>query len=439
MPRSEDTPRRPAHLERLVERVAEAASDPRYARLKAMYTRHNRLEKVGKAPVGVHLHKAYRPVWQELIPPDTLISKEPLERDIEIQLRQKLYRHECIPDDEVLLPTVWVTPVRPLSPEDQAKDGDVQRASRQTFGSQARGEARLWGLPFLVRRPQERGGAYKVEPVVVSEADAARLKHPRYEVDAAATRALVDRATELVGGKLPVKVAGDELSASPSETMVSLMGIEAVLYGVIDRPQFIHRMMDYITDGYITYHKSREAAGAVEAEETWGYRTHYEDLPPDASPHSLRSCWWYISAQSLMGLSPAMYAEFLQPYHARLAAAVADHRVYYHGCEDLTKKIPIIRQLPGLRRFHVSPWTDLESAVKQLGREFVLETHVSYADVLYLQKTPEKMREGVERIMKIAGDCILDVNVGDIETVGGDPGILTRWAQAAQEATAKYA
>ncbi|MDP3064340.1 MAG: uroporphyrinogen decarboxylase family protein, partial [Chloroflexota bacterium] len=430
--------RGPAHLEKLVERVQEAAADPKYAQRKQMYTRHNRLEKAGKAPVCVHLHKGYRLVWQELIPPDTLISQEPLERDIELQLRQKLYKHDHIPDDEVLLPTVWVTPVRPGEAGDSTEKPS-SRDEHQTYGSRSRGEARLWGLPFQVRRTESPGGAYKVEPVVQSEADMARLHHPTYEVGTQATRVLCERATELVGGRLPVKIAGDEVSASPSETMVSLMGIEAVLYGVIDRPAFIHKMMDFITDGYIAYHRSREAAGAVEAEESWGFRTHYEELPPGAEPHRLTSSWWYISAQSLAGLSPAMYEEFLQPYHARLAEALADQRVYYHGCEDLTKKIPIIRKLPNLRRFHVSPWTNLESAVAQLDRQFVLETHVSYADVLYVQKTPTQMREAVERIMKIAGHCVLDVNLGDIETVRGDPSVLTRWAQAAQDVTARYA
>lgn len=425
------TGKSPSHIRALVERVQEAAADPKYARRKAMYTRHNRLEKVEKVPVSVHLHRGYRPVWQELIPPDTLRSQDPLERDVELQLRQKLYKHDHIPDDEVLLPTVWICPVRPRT------GATGQAGVSYGYASRSQGDARLWGLPFLVNQPKQVGGAYKVEPVVTSEADMERLHWPRYEVDEAATKERIERVTEMVGGQLPVKILGDELAASPSETVVSLMGIEAILYGVIDNPQFIHRMMDFVTDGYIAYHRSREAAGAVDAEETWSFRTHYEELPPGADPHKLTSCWWYISAQSLMGLSPRMFEEFLHPYHCRLAAALGDNRVYYHGCEDLTKKIPIIRQMPNLRRFHVSAWTDLESAVEQLGRDFVLETHIAYADVLYTE-SPQQMREAVERIMKIAGDCIIDINIADIETVQGDPSVLTRWAQTAQEVTARY-
>ena len=265
----------------------------------------------------------------------------------------------------------------------------------------------------------------------------ARLYQPKYEVDKEATRLLVERCAEIVGGRLPVKLSTDELGASPSETVVSLMGIEALLYLVIDNPDFVHRIMDFVTEGYIAYHREREAAGAVDAEATWGFRTHFEELPAGVGDDRLSSCWWYISAQSLAGLSPAMYADFLQPYHERLSAALADNRVYYHGCEDLSRKIPIIKRLSNLRRFHVSPWTDLETAVEQLRNDFVLEVHMSYADVLFAL-TGAQIRERLDEIMKIAGGCVIDINLGDIETVKGKPDVLTNWARIAQEVTGRY-
>lgn len=431
---SSDAPGRSSStLRNLVELVEEAASDPKYAERRQMWTRHNRLEKQAKVPVSVHLHSGHTLVWQELIPPETLLSKEPLERDIELQLRQKLYRHEHIPDDEVLLPTVWVNAVR-------RNPGPSESAvSRQwTEHSDGVEATRLWGLPALRRRTNDPGGAYKVVPAMTSEAEMANLRQPGYDADTTATQTLVERATELVGGSLPVKVKTDELSASPSETMVGLLGIEAVLFGVVERPEFIHRMMDYITDGFIAYHLDRERAGVVDAEGTWGFRVHYEELAHNADPRRLANTWWYISAQSLAGISPGMFDEFLQPYHARLSEAVGDNRVYYHGCENLTKKFAIIRKLPNLRRFHISPWTDLERAVEELGRQFVLETHVSYADTLYVH-TRDQMREALTRIMQIAGDCIIDINLGDIETVRGNPSVLTDWARAAQEVTERHA
>ena len=434
--------RTPAHIQELVERVEEAVADPKYGPRKEMWTRHNRLEKQPKIPVSIFLHGGYTFTWHELIPPDNLVSQEPLERAIELQLRQKLYRHEHIPDDDVLLPTVWVRAARPQSGGRESSSlgelaSNVNPVFRQDADEHGMEDTRLWGLPFRRRRTGDAGGAYKVDPVVTSAADMASLHHPAYEVDAERTRIVLERVTEMVDGRLPVKVETDELGASPSETVVDLMGIEAILYGVVDDPDFIHRMMDFVTVGYIEYHRQREASGQIDAEESWKYRIHYEALPSDADPHKLGQSWAYVSAQGLNGFSPAMYDEFLQPYHARLAEVLGDKRVYYHGCEDLTRKLPIIRNLPGLRRMHVSPWTDLEAVVDQLGLDFVLETHAHPAETV-LVHTPDQMRENLERIVSIAGDSVVDINLSDVETVNGNPSVLTTWAQIAQEVTARH-
>ena len=436
--------RQPAYFQGLVERVEEAAHDKIYAERKEMWTRHHRLEHVAKAPVYVGLYIIpgdYSVVWQQLIPPDTLVSQDTIERDIELQLRKRLYKHDHIPDDDVLLPTVWIRPVRSRAPvggvDTAQRVPHVTPPSYDAEHGEGADAARLWGMPFELNRPDDPGGAYKVAPVLTSEADLAHLHHPAYDVDLEETRLLVERVTELVDGRLAVKTVSDEVGFQTSETLVSLMGIEAVLYGVIDRPGFIHQMMEYITEGTIAYHQAREAAGGVEAESSWFYRARYEELPPEVNPHQLRNSWVTLSAQSLCGLSPAMYAEFLQPYHARLVEVLGFDRVYYHACEDITKKIPIIRELPNLRRIQISPWTDLEVAVEQLGRTLVLETEAHTGDTVFVH-TPDQMREAVERILAIAGDCLIDVQLISIQTVGSNPGVLTTWAQVAQEVTARH-
>jgi hypothetical protein len=77
-------------LRELVDQVVEACASPRYAQLKALWTRHNRLEKVEKIPVSVHLHmqRGFTPIWRELIPPEQLQSADALARNLELQMRQ---------------------------------------------------------------------------------------------------------------------------------------------------------------------------------------------------------------------------------------------------------------------------------------------------------------------------------------------------------------
>ncbi len=75
-------------------------------------------------------------------------------------------------------------------------------------------------------------------------------------------------------------------------------------------------------------------------------------------------------------------------------------------------------------------------AVDELGLDFVLEV-VAHPDTLHVQ-TESEMRAWLERTMEIAGDSILDLNLGEIETVFGDPSVLVRWAEIAQDVAEKH-
>lgn len=414
-------------IDELVHQVLEACADPRYTRLKTLWTRHNRLEPTEKTPVSVFLHRGYTETWKELIPPEQLVSRDPLERNIELQLRQKLFRHRHIPDDDVLLPTIWLESVRPV--ENAAASAGQLGNSGYSPGW---GGRRLWGLDLRLPKPDDPGGAYGFEPAIKDEADLAKLRYPRYEEDEAATKALVERARELVDDRLPVKLATDELRGTPAEHLIDFLGHEGFLYAFVDKPTLVHKLMDFLTEGFIRYQREREACGAVDAEASWQFRVHYEELGPDEPPNKLSSCWSYITAQAAGSISPAMYAEFIHPYNVRLATLYGPFRDYYHGCEDLTKKIDIIRTLPGLRRFHVSPWTNLAVAVEKLGNEVVLEAHVNPGKTLMVDD-PAEMRKDLQRIVDTTQGVAVDINLSDIQTVRHDPTLLTTWASIAQD------
>jgi hypothetical protein len=401
-----------AVIRSLAAEVAAASAEPRYARLKSLWTRHNGLRKVEKIPVQVFLHRGYTETWKELIPPETLVSHDPLEREIELQLRQKLYRHHNIPDDHVLVPTIWLTPVRPANAEP------------------------LWGVALPHVEADDPKGAYAFEPIVRDESDLAKLRYPRFSWDRPATEALVERARELTGDILPVKVLTEDLRANPGERLVEFLGWEGFLFGLAENPRLVHALMDFLTEGFVRFHLDREAQGVLDAEESWWYRIQYEDLPDGTPTNRLTSSWVYITAQTTGGISPAMYAEFIQPYNERIARLFGEGRVYYHGCEDLSRKIDVIRALPNLRRFHVSPWTDLRVAVEKLGDTMVLETHVNPATTT-LSLDEAQMRRELRAITEVAGDRIVDINLSDVQTVGGDHRILTRWAEIAQELAAR--
>jgi hypothetical protein len=281
---------------------------------------------------------------------------------------------------------------------------------------------------------------------------------------------LLARARELLDDRLPIFFEASQMGESPFEHARRMCGMEALFLGVLDRPGFVHAVMEFVTEGMIAYHREREAAGFVSAEESWRRcKVRWDEVSdgrkagssltgaqpgkgrkplglgarqPDVGAAGgegqgrgglrLKDVWAYVSAQSAAPLSPKQYEEFIQPYHVRVADIFG--KVYYHGCEDLTAKMDIIARLPNLRRFHVSPWTDLAVAARKLGRRFIIEKHVHSPNVLFAF-TPGEVREELRQALDVGRDLVMEIHLSDITTVEGDRERLIRWAAIAQEET----
>jgi hypothetical protein len=266
--------------------------------------------------------------------------------------------------------------------------------------------------------------------VIREEADLARLQPPRFVIDLPAQEALAEQAATLLDGLLPVHFANDELGAGPFEWAVRFRGMDQLLFDVCDRPAFVHRLMDFLTAGAMEYQLLREAAGTVDAE-LWDWHTVYDEPPPCLPPTALAASWAYVHAQSAASLSPEMYAEFIQPYNARLAALY--WRVYYHGCEDLSRKCLTIRDLPNLSLFHVSPWTPAAPVVATLGAAVAYEVH-SHPTAVFFEDADAEVRRGLrERHAEMQGLPHV-LMICDVETFNGRPDRLLRWTELAREA-----
>jgi hypothetical protein len=361
-------------------------------------------------PRALVSYAMYAHVWErEIAGSASFVHADGLERAIEVQLRARLWKARHIHDDEPVLPTVWLGMPHPP------------------------GGARLWGVALCSERSSLLG-AYKPVPPIEGECEIARIRSPRYEEDREEGERLVREATELVGGKLPIKLHTDELHFGPFEWVVRMRGMDNLLFDVVDRPDMVHELMGFVTDGMVSYHMERELAGAVDAEASWGFHMYW-DHPDDgpgmpAASDRLRDCWAYVHAQSAVSLSPRMYEEFVQPYNERIATLFG--RIYYHGCEDLSRKCRTIGRLPNLRLFHVGPWTPVEPVVECLGRSVALEVHSHPTNVLFAW-TPEQVRADLAARHAAAGDVPHVLKLCDVETIGAGPDRIRAWVQSARE------
>ncbi|KPJ52386.1 MAG: hypothetical protein AMS16_06420 [Planctomycetes bacterium DG_58] len=392
----------------LADEVNELASSAEMERRKPLWVKLFRGERPEKPPVKCCPFMAghYDLVWRRLIPQESLHFRNGLARHLEIQLRKKIYKFRYMRDDDVIRPTVWVF-AKEVTPRDD-----------------------LWGLKIRRRRPEEEGGAYKELPPIREDADLDRLILPHFQQDDKADAATLQEARDLVDGRVPVKLYTRQIGYSPYEYAVLLRGAEPLLFDLYDRPAFVHRLMSLLADGIIQVETERETANAFDVEETTLLHQPWDEFPP-GKEHLLSSAWAYLSAQSAAPLGPGMYAEFVQPYNARIAELF--RKVYYHGCEDLGEKVNSIRELPKLRHFHVSPWTDLREVVPALrGRNVALEVHAHPTNVLFVWG-PDGIRAEARRRMDQTEELPFDYVLCDLQTIEGADGKLEMWCDICME------
>jgi len=398
------TPKTDARLKELAFELKEIAGSAEHERRRRTWTDVVNL-RTTRAVVNFYM---YRDVWAAQLAGDTIRSKDPFTREIETQLAFKVWRARNFPDEHPADAAIRITAARP-----------------------ERSAPFPWGVEMPVERTAD-SGSYREVPPIDDWEKIDDIRAPRYEIDHSETARRVEAAATLTGGVLAVIVATDELHWGPFEYAVRLRGISNLLLDVYDAPERVHRLMDLLTEGMISYQTAREAAGGVSAA-----ANRFGHVPCDEVPENLRTrlkgMWAYIHAQSAASLSPAMYEEFVHPYNCRLAALVG--KTYYHGCEDLSKKCRIIRDLPGLRLFHISPWTPPGPVISELGAGVAYEVHSHPTNVI-LGESRARIRDELIRLEAAAAGTSHVLTLADVETFAGHFDRAVYWAETAREIAA---
>ncbi len=154
---------------------------------------------------------------------------------------------------------------------------------------------------------------------------------------------------------------------------------------------------------------------------------------PSPEPRGVRRAqlWGYLAAQEFTLVSPAMHEEFLLRYQLPILSQFG--LAAYGCCEDLTRKIDMLRRIPNLRRIAVSPFADVRSCAEQIGPDYVLSYRPSPADMVSYGFDPERIRTILRRDLFACRGCHTDITLKDVETVQGDPERVRKWVALARQ------
>ncbi|MBO7404896.1 MAG: hypothetical protein J6V24_08025 [Clostridia bacterium] len=250
-----------------------------------------------------------------------------------------------------------------------------------------------------------------------------------------------EHVEEIVGDILPVEIRGHGIYYAPWDEIAMLRGVEPILVDMVERPEYLHRIMRLFSRAMTLTMDQMEAYGLYDPRSLSLHCTPGSVTVPAASepgmPYLCRDIWFRTMAQMFSTVSPDAHDEFDLQYSIPLAARCA--YTYYGCCEPLSDRIDKLKQYPNLRKVGCSPWADVERTAEALGGAYVLSRKPNPAHVAR-RTDRDQIRAEIEETVRACRKygCPCDITLKDISTVGYRPENLFEWAEAASEVLDEY-
>jgi len=406
-------------LRDLARRVAEIADNPVMGERRQLWSEHNSLRS--KRPMMLVFPEGS---WVELIPQNSLQCENDWARAAEMRLRQMIYTHDHFQDDTV------------VEKEWQASEWWRQDFFRDTG----------WGIEIERRQGTEQRGAYAFKPVIRDRADLKKLHYPEVVYDQAAHNRVVEAAHDLFGDILEVKKTGvKHISFHMMMICTGWLGLENILYDMIDRPDFVHEVMIFLEKGYHKWLDQLEERNLLSLNNDNTYQSTggngYTTELPAPGFDSLRvrtiDMWGSSESQEFQVVSPKMHAEFALQYEKRLLARFGLNG--YGCCEDLSRKLGEVFTIPNIRRISISPFADVEVCAPELKGDYIFSWKPHPAHLVG-EFNQERIREYLRHTVELARQHgnVLEIILKDTHTCEHHPERFDRWTQICREVISEF-
>ncbi len=401
-----------AVLRRLAGRIAEIAELPVQRERVELWRRVNDLDPV--RPV-VWINEI---PWHEMdvdgeLRPET---SHPWARELEVQLRRTIYQWEHMPGDMVVERKLYA----PLVIHESG------------FGIQEESDR--------IYADAEGVASRRFHPQIRDEGDLEKIQAPVVTHDAEASQRRYQAMVDIFDGILEVEKRGvPGMWFAPWDQLVTWWGVHEALMDLVERPDLVHAAMDRLVSAHLERLEQLERQGLLSLNNTnvrvgsGGYGYTAELPQADFDPGHVRAAdlWGCATAQIFVGVSPEMHEEFALRYERRWLERFG--LAYYGCCEPLHHKIHILRSIPNLRKISISPWADVETAVREIGRDYVLSYKPNPAVLASDVWDPDLARRELRQALEKMRGCAVEVIMKDISTVRYEPQRLWEWARIAAE------
>jgi len=237
---------------------------------------------------------------------------------------------------------------------------------------------------------RDGGIAYKSVFPIKTPDDVKRLSAREFSVDRDSALEMKAVLEDAFGDILPVRIGnidnfnpnlGDQsfvgnLFIGITWDTFKLMGAEAMMLWPYDHPDALQELLAFLVDdkkrffnyladeGLLVSNTDNQVVGAT----SYGY---VSGLPDNKTENvRLTDLWGWSESQETQMMSPEMFSEVYLPSMAEIANMFG--LVYYGCCERIDNKFELItKQIKNVRSFSISGWSDSESFMEKLGKDYV--------------------------------------------------------------------
>jgi hypothetical protein len=398
-------------LRKVAAEYMEIANKPIQEERRKMWEEHFALKKT-RVPIVTNFG-TWTAWCAEEFSDDKMECKDPFYRHFERALRMQIFQYETGDD---IIQDPWITMF------------SVRTGPPGMFGE-------AWGLQADIHHSGEQGGAFKTDAPIKDWSDMKKLVAPKYGIDKAATEKNYERLHKAVGdiievdlnNGLPLAYFGGDIST----TIAYLRGLEQIMLDMYVDPDKFHELLAFLRDGILAAQDAAEAAGELtltcSGNQTQPYTLGLERIKANSGPRKRKDLWGFMAAQEYTLISPEFHDKFLLEYQKPIMAPFG--LMHYGCCEDLTKKIDILRTIPNLRSIAVTPAADVKECARQIGKDYVMSWRPNPADTVCMDWNEDRLNRVLDEGIEACSDGYYHVFLKDIETLQGETDRLKRFVE----------
>ena len=351
----------------------------------------------------------------------TCLVHDPYFRNIERELRQKIYMWNHFPVDMVIEPYITIPRIIRNSGYGLTEDSKILALSE---GSTA--------------------PARHFNRVLNDYEDIEKIKDMEITEDNELSALYFAQAKEIFDGIAPViQGHGIQFHLGVWDCLTTLLTVEGAYYEIMDRPEFIHACMERITEATI--------AGIKQANELQVHNdiantchcsyVYTDELLPDfgmgKGPIS-KNCWAFGLAQLFTSVSPKITEEFELPYISRMAEYFG--MIYYGCCDRLDDRLDLVKKIPNVKKVSCSPWSDRKNFAEKISDKLIMSNKPNPAYIAGDTVDWDAVKGDLQYTVELAkaNHVNLEIILKDISTVRYEPDRLTKWAEVAMEVVQSY-